>query len=84
MADAENESSDVIQIVVPPPLKRPRTCTETTYSKCIICQVDSVEKLRKAKESSIANFISKLKIRRDDVYKRLANELQIVKDNGVL
>ena len=46
--------------------------------------MDSVEKLRKAKESSIANFISKLKIRREDVYERLANELQIVKDNGVL
>ena len=84
MADAENESSDVFQIVVPPALKRPRTCTETTNSKCIICQVDSVEKLRKAKESSIANFISKLKISRDNVYKRLANELQIVKGNGVL
>ena len=46
--------------------------------------MDSVEKLRKAQESSIAHFISKLKIRRDDVYKRLANELQIVKYNGVL
>ena len=46
--------------------------------------MDSVEKLRKAQESLIANFISKLKIRRDDVYKRLANELQIIEDNGVL
>ncbi len=84
MADADKEHSTAIQFPVPPPSKKPRTCLETIYSKCIICQLDRDEKLRKAQESSIANFISKLKIREDDVQKRLATDLEKLQEHDVL
>lgn len=85
MADANGGSDDVTQFPVPPPLKRPRTCSTSSYLKCIICQVDSSEKLRTVQQSSIVNFISKLQIRQDDVYERLDRELEKLKENsGVL
>ena len=85
MADEErgSDESKLYEVQVPlPPLPKKRR--STTFAKCIICQSDSKDKLRKGKESSVANLISKLKIRQDDVYQRLSPDLDLLYENEVL
>jgi len=85
MADEERGSDESklheVQVPLPPLPKKRRS---TTFAKCIICQSDSKDKLRKGKESSVANLISKLKIRQDDVYQRLSPDLDLLYENEVL
>ena len=68
MADKRNGSDDSdlyeCQMPLPPLPKKRRT---TIFTKCIICQTDLKDKLRKGKETSVANFVSKLNVRRDSV-----------------
>ena len=42
------------------------------------------DKLRKGKETSVANFVSKLNVRRDSVYERLSPDLELLYENEVL
>ena len=82
MADKGNESddSDLYECQMSlPPLRR-----TTIFTKCIICQTDLKDKLRKGKETSVANFVSKLKVRRDSVYERLSPDLELLYENEVL
>lgn len=85
MADEERGSDDSelheLQVPLPPLPKKRRS---TTFAKCIICQSDSKDKLRKGKGSSVANLISKLKIRQDNVYQRLSPDLHLLYENDVL
>ncbi|CAB4008539.1 Hypothetical predicted protein, partial [Paramuricea clavata] len=82
MMDVENEGDDIgIQFPLPPLPKRRRS---TCFTKCIICQSDSRENLRKGKQSSVKNFISKLQIRQDDVYRRLSANFDVLYENEVL
>ena len=85
MADEKSKSGDSelheLHVLLPPlPKKRRTTC----FAKCLICQFDSKDKLRKGKESSVANLTSKLKIRKDDVYQRLSPDLDLLYENEVL
>lgn len=63
MADKGNGSDDSdlyeCQMPLPPLPKKRRT---TIFTKCIICQTDLKGKLRKGKEISAANFVSKLNV----------------------
>ena len=84
MADKGNESddSDLYECQIPlPPLPKKR---RTTIFICIICQMDLKDKLRKAKEASVANFVSKLNVRRDSVYERLSPDMEISYQSEVL
>ena len=80
MADKGNGSDDSdlyseCQMPLPPLPKKRRTII---FTKCIICQTDLKDKLRKGKETSVANFVSKLNVRRDSVYKRLSPDLELL------
>lgn len=84
LMDAETEGDDGIeglQFLLPPLPKRRRS---TCFDKCIICQSDSKENLRKGKQSSVKNFISKLQIRQDDVYERLSPNFDVLYKKEVL
>ena len=85
MADKRNESddSDLYECQMPllPLPKKQRT---TIFRKCIICQTDLQDKLRKGKETSVANFVSKLNVRWDSVYKRLSPDSELLYENEVL
>ena len=59
LMDAETEGDDGIEGLPPPLPKRRRS---TCFDNCIICQSDSKKNLRKGKQSSVKNFISKLQI----------------------
>ena len=61
-------SHDHEGIPILPPEKKRRL---TSFSKCVICQGDKNEVLRKGKESSVETFISALSLRHDEVYERL-------------
>ena len=61
MADKGNGSndSDLYACQMPlPPLQKKRG--RTIFTQCIICQTDFKDKLGKGKETSVANFVSKL------------------------
>ncbi len=82
MMDVENEGDGIgLQFLLPPLPKRQRS---TCFTKCIICQSDSRENLRKGKQSSVKKFISKLEIRQDDVYQRLSPNFDVLYENEVL
>ena len=73
MADKGNGSndSDLYECQMPlPPL--PKNRRRTSFTKCIICQTGFKDKLGKGKETSVANFVSKVNVRRDSVYERLS------------
>ena len=81
MADDDDCELHELQV---PLLPLPKKRHTTSFAKCIICQSDSKAELRKGKESSVANLISKLKIRKDDVYRRLYPDLDfLLKENDV-
>jgi len=85
MADKGNGSddSDLYECQMPlPPLPKKRRTTIFTY--CMICQTDLKDKLRKGKETSVANFVSKLNARGDNVYERLSPDLELLYENEVL
>ena len=65
----DSTTDDIISI--PLPEKRRRF----SFAKCIICQVDKPDVLRKAKASSIAVFVRSLQLRKDEVYDRLSEEI---------
>ena len=71
MASKENIASSLI-VPLPPPAKR-RRCT--IYTKCLFCQVDSTEILRKAKLSSYDTLRKALDLRKDEISDRLNEEL---------
>ena len=82
-ADEQSVSGDSKLHEVPlPPL--PKKCRTTSFAKCLICQSDSKDKLRKGKESFVNNLILKLKIRKDDVYERFLPDLDLLYENKVL
>ena len=55
----------------------------TNFEKCIICQKDSKETLRKGKDVSIKTLVSALEIRQDDVYQRLKPDLYSLEGTSV-
>ena len=70
---ASNQENNNDSFAVPlPPGKKPRLIA---YSKCIICQADKDETLRKAKSSSITTLQKALDLRKDEVYERLGKEI---------
>lgn len=71
MASQENSASILI-VPLPPPPKRP---TFTIYTKCLFCQVDRNEILRKAKFSSYDTLRKALDLRKEEVSDRLNEEL---------
>jgi len=85
MADKGNGSDDSdlyeCQMPLPPLPKKRRT---TILTKCIIFQTDLKDKLRKGKETSVANFVSRLNVRRDSVFERLSPDLELLYKNEVL
>ena len=52
-----------------------RTPKLTNFSKCVICQKDTLETLSKARETSIKKLIEALEQRADDVPNRLATSI---------
>jgi len=42
------------------------------------------DKLRKGKETTVANFVFKLNVQRDSVYERLSPDLELLHENEVL
>ena len=72
MESKEKNNISGFSIPLPPQPKRRRL---TTYTKCLICQVDREEVLRKAKLSSIDTLQRALDLRKDEVYDRLHAEL---------
>lgn len=82
MMGEENEGGSIgLQFPMPPLPKRRRS---TCFTKCIICQSDSRENLRKGKQCSVKIFISKLQIRQDDVFQRLSPNFDVLYENEVL
>ena len=65
---ASSESQAVVQLL---PVKRQKL---TNFHKCIICQMDSNETLRKARDTSIQTLVAALELRRDEVYERLKSD----------
>lgn len=63
MASHDNEG-----ITILPPEKKRKL---TSFAKCVICQADKSEVLRKGKESSVETFLSALSLRQDEVYQQL-------------
>ena len=61
-------SHDNVGITILPPEKKRRI---TSFVKCVICQADKNDVLRKGKESSVETLISALSLRQDEVYERL-------------
>ena len=70
-------SHDHEGIPILPPEKKRRL---TSFSKCVICQGNKNEVLRKGKESSVETFISTLSLRHDEDYERLYSEISDRKD----
>lgn len=70
MASKENSTSSLI-VPLPPPAKRRRF---TIYTKCLFCQVDRNEILRKAKLSSYDTLRKALDLRKDEISDRLNEE----------
>ena len=70
-------SHDHEGIPILPPEKKRRL---TSFSKCVICQGDKNEVLRKGKESSVETFISAFSLRHDEDYERLYSEISDRKD----
>lgn len=56
----------------------------TNYKKCVICQADSNETLRKGRETSINTLISSLQIRNDNQYERLKSDFEALPEIDVL
>jgi len=56
----------------------------TLFAKCIICQCDRNENLKKAKDSSISKFVSALTLRKDEVYQRLCPEMTNLHNTDVV
>ncbi|KXJ20012.1 hypothetical protein AC249_AIPGENE15286 [Exaiptasia diaphana] len=52
--------------------KPPKRKKETDFEKCVICQSNSDQNLRQAKESSISKLTSACEIRQDDVFHRIS------------
>ena len=77
--DMDSTTDDIISI--PLPEKRRRFLS---FAKCIICQVDKPDVLRKAKASSIAVFVRSLQLRKDEVYDRLSEEISNLCDREVV
>ena len=78
-----SDDSDLYECQMPlPPLPKKRR--RTIFTKCIICQMDFKDKLRKGKGTSVANFVSKLNVRRDSVYEKLSPDLELLYENEVL
>ena len=48
----------------------------TDFQKCLICQVDSAEALRRAKPTSLSTFISAVEERNDSIKVCLGQEMQ--------
>ena len=71
MASKENIASSLI-LPLPP---RPNRQRVTTYTKCLFCQVDSNEILRKANFSSYATLRKALDLRKDEISDRVNEEL---------
>ena len=72
MASKEKNNASGLTIPLPPETKRRRL---TAFTKCIICQLDREEILRRAKRFSIENLQRTLVLRKDEVYDRLHEEL---------
>ena len=75
----DSTTDDIISI--PLPEKRR---SFLSFAKCIICQVDKPDVLRKAKASSIAVFVRSLQLRKDEVYDRLSEEISNLCDREVV
>ena len=69
MADSEGDSVSLL----PEESKKRRL---TDFQKCLICQVDSAEALRRAKPTSLSTFISAAEERKDNIKVRLEQEMQ--------
>ena len=69
MADSEGDSVPLL----PEESKKRRL---TDFQKCLICQVDSEEALRRAKSTSLSTFISAAEERNDSIKLRLGQEMQ--------
>ena len=81
MASEEKNNASGFSIPLPPESKRRRL---RAYTKCVICQVDRDEILRKAKGSSIDTLQRALDLRKDEVYDRLQKELPNLFNRDVL
>lgn len=75
MADNDSKSDNATYSTKARSLKKPRSNSATSYLKCIIRQADGEETLRRPFLFIYRIFISKLKIRKEDVSGRLANEI---------
>ena len=72
MASREKNNASGLTTPLPPESKQRRL---TTFTKCIICQLDREEILRRVKRFSIENLQRPLVLRKDEVYVRLHKEL---------
>lgn len=64
-------------------IPRAKKARQTTmFNRCIICQSDRKEKLRRAKESSIKILWAALERRQDDTFKRLETEKTYLHDEN--
>ena len=77
MADSEGDSMSLLS-------EESKKTRPNDFQKCIICQVDSADALRRAKPSSLSTFISAAEERDDSVKERLGQEMQDLKFKDVL
>lgn len=56
----------------------------TDISKCLVCQKITKSKVWNATPEGIEKFCNSAKIRQDETFKRLENELNVLKENHVL
>lgn len=64
-------------------LLRPKRKKYTNFERCIICQTDTEDILRKPREASIKTLIAALEIRDDDVFQRLKPDIDHLSDISV-
>jgi len=68
----DDTSSACVLPVLPPRKRRKRT----NYDKCVLCQEDSQDVLRKGQSTSIERLVSAPQCRQDERYERLLPDLQ--------
>ena len=66
------DSGEILQLLL---TKRPKTID---WNKCIVCQIDAADILRRASASGLEVFWAAARHREDDVYQRLLPSMNFV------
>ena len=61
-----------------------KVCLVTDFNKCLVCQKRTKAKVWNATPEAIEKFCNSAKLRQDEIFKRLENELHSLKENSVI